>query len=346
MVDYLVHLSSNNINNLKIIRNFLYLILTRNNKYHYALYLYGTGGSGKSVFESIIQALVGKYVKSMKMEDIKDKHAKIDLIDAAVALFPDIKSYKGDVTDLKNLISGDLMNGRELYKNKVNFKPNCIVVMTSNSLWQPKDSTTGIHRRFIYVSIDKIPKNRNINLLNIDDGKLSGLLVKSLPGLVNWAMDAYKEDLKLFDKSAKEINELTSPDLDKEVNPLLDWIDQNLYYCPGNKVLVGNKKTQENNTLYPNYLKFCYEYGYTPLSIIDFSNSLIQQMNLLWKDYNCDIFKKRTSKGVVINNVELVTELMKKEIELNSKYIENNDYNSNDDKYSINVENTFGDYIY
>ena len=66
------------------------------------------------------------------MKDLKDQHARVDLVDATVALFPDLKSYRGDVSELKNVISGDLISARELYKNKINFRPHCIVLMTSN----------------------------------------------------------------------------------------------------------------------------------------------------------------------------------------------------------------------
>lgn len=333
MVDYLKHLSGNNFHSLQVIRNFLYLILTRNIKYQLALYLWGAAGSGKSIFENIIQAISGKHVKSMTIKDLKDQHARVDLVNANVALFPDLKSYKGDVSELKNVISGDLIGARELYKNKINFRPNCIVIMTSNLLWQPNDSTNGIQRRFIYLTINKMPKNKNINLLNYEDNIASGILLNDLPGLINWALDADKEDLLLFNKSTLEINNMISPNLDKEVNPLLDWININVKYDENSLCHVGNKKTDKNKTLFPNYLEFCNNNGFTPLSIIDFSNSLIQQLNLLWDDK--EITKKRTNSGVAITNTVLAN---------NTNVLEN--YNDNNENNSdFNIYELLKDYI-
>lgn len=328
MLEYLKHLSGNNIYSLKVIRNFLYLILTRNIKYHLALYLWGSAGSGKSVFENLIQAISGKHVKSFTMKDLKDQHARVDLVDATVALFPDLKSYRGDVSELKNVISGDLISARELYKNKINFRPHCIVLMTSNLLWQPNDSTNGIQRRFIYLTINKIPKNKNIELLNYENDVATGILLNDLPGLINWALDAEKEDLQLFKKSTLEINSLISPNLDKEVNPLLDWINMNLKYDENSAFLVGNKKTDKNKTLYPNYLEFCNNNGFTPLSIIDFSNSLIQQLNLLWNEK--EITKKRTNLGIVVTNTTLT-----KNANVMENYIDSEENNKDFDIFSL-----------
>lgn len=233
---------------------------------------------------------------------------------------------------IKNIISGDLIGARELYKNKINFRPQCIAVMTSNMLWQPNDSTNGLQRRFIYLTIKKMPKNKNIDLLNYENNIATGILLNDLPGLINWALDAEKEDLNLFKKSTLEINNLISPNLDKEVNPLLDWINMNLKYDENSSCLVGNKKTDKNTTLFANYLDFCNNNGFTPLSIIDFSNSLIQQLNLLWDGK--EVTKKRTNVGFMLTNTALIK---------NTNLTVND--NSNDNNYDFNIYELLKDYI-
>jgi len=50
MVDFLVRISSNNSITLNVLRSFCYLLLTRYNKWHLSLYIWGPAGTGKSKF--------------------------------------------------------------------------------------------------------------------------------------------------------------------------------------------------------------------------------------------------------------------------------------------------------
>lgn len=196
-----------------------------------------------------------------------------------------MNASKKDVSELKKMISGDLMSARELYKNKVNFRPKCVIVITSNMLWQPNDPTNGLQRRIIYLTVNKMPKQIITNLLTYDEGALSGLLAKSISGLVNWALEVHGKE-NLFDKySTMEIYSMVTPNLNNEVNPLLDWVTIYLSYTSEKVfVIIGNKKTNPENTLFANYLEYCTNLGHQPLSINDFSNSLLQQLNLIYPD--------------------------------------------------------------
>lgn len=305
MNDFLNHLTAGNPISKELIRLFIYLIITKNNSYQKGLYLWGAAGSGKSVFETILQAIAGKYVKSITLEDLKDKHSKIDLVNSSVVLIPDLmNASKKDVSELKKVISGDLISARELFKNKINFRPKCLVIITSNMLWQPNDPTNGLARRILYLTINKMPKKIINNLLTYDNQVLTGVLANSISGLVNWAMEIHGKE-NLFDKySSSEINSMISPNLNDEINPLMDWIKNYLSYTPENVyVMVGNKKSHPDFSLFVNYLNFCTDNGYTPLSIMDFSNFLLQQLNLIYPDTL--FLKRRTAFGMEINNITI-----------------------------------------
>lgn len=89
----------------------------------------------------------------------------------------------------------------------------------------------------------------------------------------------------------------------EDVNPLLSWINFNILYYNGNNAPVGNKTNSEHTHLYANYLKFCNQEGHTPLSIVNFTNALIQQLSVKFKSSN--FIKKRTSSGFTISNIKL-----------------------------------------
>jgi Poxvirus D5 protein-like len=65
---------------------------------------------------------------------------------------------------------------------------------------------------------------------------------------------------------------------------------------------VGKKQSDPTTNLFSNYLLYCKEYDYKPLSFNIFSTILIQQLNVLT---HLDIYKKRTEKGIIIINLKL-----------------------------------------
>lgn len=186
-------------------------------------------------------------------------------------------------------------------------------------LWQPNDSTKGLARKIPYFTINKMPKKIINNLLTFDNQGLTGELapegtsgtpgvpggtpgVNSIPGLVNWTMEIHGKE-NLFNKySSSEINSMISPYLNDEINPLTDRINNYLSYTPENVyVTVDNKKFHQDFALFANYLNFCTNNGSTPLSIVDFSNSLLQQLNLIYPEIL--FLKRRTAFGMKINNI-------------------------------------------
>lgn len=94
--------------------------------------------------------------------------------------------------------------------------------------------------------------------------------------------------------------------VDNKDDSLYYWIISNISYVPlKSSILVGNKYSDPNKTLFMNYLKYCNINGYTPLSIIYFSNSLIKQLNIVFHSHGVTFYKKRTAYGIEINNIKI-----------------------------------------
>ena len=49
------------------------------------------------------------------------------------------------------------MNAERKYKESFDLQPEALVVLSSNLLWSPKDSSTGLQRRVIYIPVTTVP---------------------------------------------------------------------------------------------------------------------------------------------------------------------------------------------
>lgn len=304
MKNFLCSISNYNINVLRVLRSFIQCVLLRNNQYQVALYLYGPGGTGKSTFEKLLISLVGSSNSSvLSLEDLNRQFTVSKIMDKSLVLFSDVQSYNGDPSKLKLLISGDVMNAERKYKDSFDLQPESLVVLSSNALWNTKDSSTGLQRRIIFIHMHTIPTevNRDLFIINLNTDLSSGILSESLPGLVNWALDNPVNNSVLL-QNAVETTRLLSPMALSDANPLVNWILNYLYYESDSFVYIGKKNSDPNTHLFPHYLRYCNEYGHKPLSFNMFSTMLLQQLNVL---VNRNIEKKRNTQGTGLTNIIL-----------------------------------------
>lgn len=304
MINFLLSISNQNLLIIRVLRAFIQCILFRNNKYQVALYLYGPGGTGKSTFEKLMISLVGSNNSAiLDLNELNRPFFSSKLIDKSLVLFSDVQAYTGDPSKLRLLISGDIMNAERKYKDSFDLQPEALVILSSNNSWNPKDSSTGLSRRVIYIPFETKPIVKDNNLFNYDltSSLASGSLADSLPGLVNWALANPSSNLNLLSDSFA-INNAISPNFVNDSNPLVDWIKSYLSYEPDSEVYLGTKSTDPGEGLFANYIQFCKELGYRPLPYNIFNSSLLQQLNQLLSP---DIFKRRLAKGRVIVNIRL-----------------------------------------
>ncbi|GAA5794690.1 hypothetical protein HPULCUR_000032 [Helicostylum pulchrum] len=122
-----------------------------------------------------------------------------------------------------------------------------------------------------------------------------------MSGLVNWALANPSENLNLLN-NAVESNKLTAPAALSETNPLVEWISSFVAYKNGEAVNIGKTSSNPDTHLYAHYLRYCKDYGLRPLLYNVFSDSFLQQANILLSP---DIYKRKTRLGTVIQNIIL-----------------------------------------
>jgi hypothetical protein len=198
--EFLTSIVNNNPMRLKILRACLYLIFTNNLIYQIALYIYGPGGTGKSTFINLLVYLLGKEVTlSSSIHQISSKFGVASIVGKFLVILNDVSLFRGqEPKNIKNIVTQDPMEAEQKYKQPFTFTPNCFIMLTSNVLWDIKNSTTGLARRMIYFPFDNVPFYKELDLFRIlPNGDAIGTLVPLLSGFINWILTCSKEDQDL-----------------------------------------------------------------------------------------------------------------------------------------------------
>jgi hypothetical protein len=186
------------------------------------------------------------------------------------------------------------------FLNPFQFIPRAFLIITSNVLWDIKNATTGMSRRFIYFPFDSIPSNKLTNLFNIDGtGRISGILPPFFSAFIIWILTCPKEYLDLLKSGGLAVTKLISQDIIL-IHPLQMWVTEWLICNRNCTVFIGNNKS-DATTLYGNYLVWANFNGITPLNSNQFSSLLIDLLNTMhWQ-----VERKRRSAGNVLLGVSL-----------------------------------------
>lgn len=299
---FLTAICNNSLIRLNILRACLNCLFTNDLSNQVALYIYGPGGTGKSTLINILMYLIGPQAAlTTSLVHLNSRFGPASLLGKLFLMLSDISLYRGlEPKIIKELITGDYLMAEFKFLNPFQFIPRAFLIITSNVLWDIKNATTGMSRRFIYFPFDFIPNNKMTNLFNIDGtGRISGMLPPFFSAFIIWILTCPKEYLDLLKLGGLAITKLISTD-GILTYPLQMWVSEWLIYNRNCTVFIGNNKSNPT-TLYGNYLAWAILNGVTPLKFNQFSNLLIDLLNSMkWQ-----VEKKRKATGAVLLGVEL-----------------------------------------
>ncbi|MEM3859397.1 MAG: phage/plasmid primase, P4 family [Candidatus Micrarchaeaceae archaeon] len=178
-----------------------------------AMMLVGDGGNGKSVFISLIEALMGRNNRSAVclQEFAEDKFSKADLFGKPSNLYADLPERDlKSVGVLKMLTGEDPIRAQEKHVKPFTFTNVAKLTFSCNKVPRVPEDTEGFFRRWIIVEFpytfegsakeDKELKNRLIN----DQTEISGFLNWALEGLQRLRASGWRFS---YSKTVNEIRE-------------------------------------------------------------------------------------------------------------------------------------------
>jgi putative DNA primase/helicase len=230
--------------------------------------LIGTGANGKSTFINALQNMFGDYAGSTPMHTLtvmpfSNGGQSNDLASIEGRRF--VSASDGEAgqalaeAKIKHMTGGDEISCRALYKNYRSYRPQFKLWIATNDLPNVKGSDAAIWRRIRVIEYPvTIPEEQR-------DPGLAEELAAEAPGILNWALQGYRDWKKSGLRAPPEICEATSSY--RRDNDLVgQFIDA--------RCEVGEGLEATTKSLYDAYCGWCEVNGYHPMALNAFGKDM------------------------------------------------------------------------
>lgn len=215
----------------------------------------GEGANGKTVFNDVVQSLVGtENCSQIPISRFNNPFVLVgtlgkmlNVTTEGVGLIEELAE-----TTLKSFTSGDRMTFERKFRDAVSDVPTAKVMVCTNDLPRFNDKSQAIWRRILLVPFDKtIAEDKQIDTLAEE-------LKKELPGILNWSIEGLI-NLNAAGRFTMPAGSKTMlEEYRRDANPARAYLLEN-YQPSNNGEYVGCE------TLYNDYKSYCNSKGYRPL---------------------------------------------------------------------------------
>ena len=221
-------------------------------------FLRGEGGTGKSTYMDILEALVGsENVMGVQPENLDDPNLRADMDGKRLYYCGEAgpKSFK-HVQLIKQMSSREPVNCRAIYKPGFTSRNWGRFIMTSNHYAFTNDTTEGFGRRFIEIHWN-VPISKRVY-------GFEQKLLAELPGIFNWALVGFRRLQERGDFLETAQNLAAKDELmnhrasTRQFLADRDWID----FDPWEEKSGGLNM----NELYALYVEWCEDRGVSPFT--------------------------------------------------------------------------------
>lgn len=233
-----------------------------------AIYLYGPKRSGKSTMLNLIQEFLDPdNCSALNMRQIGSKHGGFNLVGKLANISNETVS-KDTIQDdvFKALISGETIEVEPKFKSPILLRNTAKLFFGANGFPRVSDESDATWDRLTIISC---PISISASKC---DPLLGGKLAKEMPGILNWAMQIFKEEyqkdtcVSAMNMDAEAMRIMMSW---KELNnPAIRWIKERTMEMSGNFLSVQDS--------YQDYRMWCRENGHKELNKIHFSRQIGQ----------------------------------------------------------------------
>jgi len=243
----------------------------------------GPGASGKSTLIEALLAMLGDYAAKagfdtfLERRDVGGPRPDVARLRGArlVAAVETSKSQHLAEQMIKELVGGDTITVRHLYREPFSFVPECKLWLAANNSPRITDTDSGIWRRLRHVPFEHVipPERRDPSVkrhLTSSPEARSALLAWAVSGCLAWQRQRLG--------TCETVSRATS-DLRAEMNPLGEFLEQ---YC-----VLGPKVETPAGDLRGAYEQWAAEMGARPVNNRDWGERL--------RSLGCESVRKRAS---------------------------------------------------
>jgi len=223
-----------------------------------ALFLYGVGRNGKSVFMEMLKDLAGRDNYSSLSLTALNKDTKRYAVDGKLFNIGEETSARalGDSEVFKAMVTGGEIDVKKLYAQDYIVQNRCKLIMACNELPKSSDRSDGLYRRMIIV-----PFRANFDdRIGNRDPYLREKLYQELPGIFNLVVEGYRRlTSNKYQFSQSLVLDQSMEEYREENDNVLQWLNENVQVRSGE--YKGFEFWEYTDTLYKDYQGFCAETG-------------------------------------------------------------------------------------
>jgi putative DNA primase/helicase len=266
---FLNRVTANNDALIGFLQRFLGYCMTGHVHEHVLVFLYGTGGNGKTVFVDTVAGILGDYCIiapiEMFLTSKYDRHPTEIARLKGARLVVAQETQKGrawDEAKIKTLTGGDRLTGRFMRGDFFDFKPTHKILITGNTKPSLRNVDEGIRRRFLLIPFTvQIPPAER-------DPKLTDKLNAEWPAILRWMVDGCLEWQRVGLVIPTIVRDATEEYL-AEQDTIGKWADENLELEPDAFILT--------RVLFKSWKLFCEERNFAVGTETAFTESLTER---------------------------------------------------------------------
>ncbi|MDD6337944.1 MAG: phage/plasmid primase, P4 family [Lentisphaeria bacterium] len=258
--------------NREILQMLAGLLLTSDMRYNVAFFIYGQGGTGKSVFMDTLQNMLGpEMICCVPLACFADRFntmpltvKKANIVDEA-PIIPDNEHFADIESVFKSVTSGNKIKVERKCHDAEEARATARCVFASNTLPTMTDKTNGVWDRIRIIPFDQVFRNTDKQNPNLTEE-----LKEELPGILNWALRGYA---KLCERTASSAIK-TFPQCEEGSVALQklreDSDHERAFLREATEASLDPEKYLETHRLYLSYKSWALECGYRPVAECNF----------------------------------------------------------------------------
>ncbi len=270
------------------LQEYVGLCLIPDTSFRTAVFLYGRGSNGKSLFIDGISLLFGSAIHFTPLHRLAERFETANLQGKLINVCGDIDpKYLADTGVIKAIVSGDKIMGEYKHGKSFYFTPVARLMFSANEIPRARDRSEGWYSRWRHVEFPvRFERDSSFKI------EFEKAIMNELPGMLNWAVEGLRRlkvdnnftDSRAIDNAMHEYV-IENDNIANFISERLLWNDGLEEAILKDQVVVPKGKGIgptgaigafyiDKQSLYRYYKWFCDEYNFKAVNVSEFTRQM------------------------------------------------------------------------